>query len=49
MSNLTLRPPHLVYVNHDWAVKMADKLVNWTYLSKEYMLKHKVKLKYRPI
>lgn len=44
MSNLTLRPPHLVHVNHDWAVKTADKLVNWTYLSKEYMLKHKTDL-----
>ena len=42
MSNFTLRPPHLVHINHDWAVKWADKLVNWTYLSKEYMLKHKV-------
>jgi hypothetical protein len=46
MSNLTLRQPHLVHVNHDWAIKMADKLVNWTYFSKEYMIKHKVKLLY---
>lgn len=44
MSNLVQRPPHLIHVNHDWAVKTADKLVNFTYLSKEYMLKHKVKI-----
>jgi len=49
MSNLVQRPPHVILLNQDWTIRLAEKMMNWTYLSKEYMLKHKVSPLLRPI